>query len=309
MKRLILAAAALAVPLFVSASKADTVMFDPDGAGGAAAFNLASIDLDVGNALGVNATSGNALLPGQSVQFQQLFQAKLAHYKNDLNQNINAPAGAELTAIAGFNVVATKQTDGALAFSLASGPSFLQFFVGGADASDLGGTGFADGTRILDATVIAVAPGSRFTVNTVDAGAFDQFGTNNYSGISSVGGTGSFTLVASVNSVNTAFFLPFANPLTTISLVFAPSNTALPFVETDPSHLFTNYNPGTNTYNTVTPTIGSINGITGPDIQLQTDASAALITFTAPTPASAAAGFLLTGIFGATRLLRRRTIV
>ena len=107
---------------------------------------------------------------------------------------------------------------------------------------------------------------------------FDLFNPGNYPGIVSVTGAGSALVGASVTSFDPAFFL---TPV--IQLAFNTSTT-IPFATTDPWALFVGL-PGGGAP-TVTPNIGTINGVNGTDFQLQSDANN---SFVAAAPAIAIA--------------------
>lgn len=287
-RRHVLAAAAAAVLGLGAFAQAVTVPvpFDPDGPGPAPTVALGTIDLAPGNALAQGAVP---LAPTGLSPFTQLYQAKVSSLR-DINNNVIPVAGLgttfEITAVAGISSLGA-QLGPVIIFNQAPAAqlNFLEFWVSGVNSSDLAGTGFNDGTKILSA-VIDTLTGS-FLV-TGGPTLLDQSPNGNQWGPQqTVVGTGSLAMTAGVTSADPAYF---KTAPATVAVVFANSNENLPFQQTDPSHLFvTGPNGAPPTY---APVLGPVNGISGPDIILQADANASFSVVGVPLPSSVAAGLV-----------------
>jgi len=266
-------------------AQAAFISFDPDGPGGVnAPQTIGGLDWAVGNAL---RKSSIPLEVGST--FQQYYQATLAGVINTNGVTV-APAGLnstfEITAVASVTkVVASVGVNGqtttvVTANAAVQSPySFFEiWYQAGPNSNSLAGTGYNDGQRIMLATPTSSAPPGTFTFLPQSLDTFDQFGANDYPGIQSVVGSGGDAYDHAVNSFDPSFFL---DAIQTMSF-----NTSLitPFKEQNPSHLFVGVAGGGAP--TIIPLIGTINGASGPDIQLQADGN---VTFTAiPEPTLAA---------------------
>jgi hypothetical protein len=292
--RALLAAAVAAVGLAASAQGASVINFDPDGVGGDAAVKPITFDFSPGNSLNLGAVGG-------APAWDLLFQAKLAAL-DDSAGNVITGLGLnskyEITAVLRTTVVAINPPP-ALVFQQApvQTVNFLEFWYDATPATfanDLAGTGFNDGTLILSANVSRLF-GSFAVATTVPPQTFDQHGANNYPGLTTVMGAGGVSMQANVTSYDSTFFLNA--PPSDIKLVFANASDILPFLAVDPSGLFAGLPGGVPP--AVVPAIGPINGLSGPDIQIQSDANAQFII---PLPSAAWAGMSLLGLLGVARL-------
>lgn len=299
--------ALLAVCVSASAAQATvSFTFDPDGVGGVAGADVSTFDFAPGNALADQVLLGSpVLLPG--TQFNLYYQARLNIIQNSggnpvFAHGLNVPG--EITVVAGFReVVNSTDISGAnvtTSFGLVPGaPNFLKFYYDPTpDANNLAGTGFDDGTLILDAGITSNTGG--FTVNTAATPLpFDNFGANNYGGVTSVIGAGAVTLTASISFLDPTFFtsgLPAAN----LVIALFNSSNITPFSQVDPSGLFSP--DGIVGGPTITPGIGALNGVSGPDFQFQADANASFDIV--PEPASGLV-FGALAICGALRFRRK----
>lgn len=282
--------AAVSATLVAASAHAAVIHFDPDGAAGAnGTYSVASFDLLPGNSIAQNALATPS-------NFTQLYQARLGSLL-DANRNVISVAGLnssfEITVVVGYTASSPMPVNGVAASSLNSGgPTYVQFYYDPTmNANDLAGTGFADGTLIYSGTVSSA--NGIFSVLPNVVGLLDQFNVDNWSGQQTAGGIGGLTLNSSRLTVDPAFFID-GNNITGLS---ANTSTALPYMQTDPSHAFVNLlGVGSNP---VIPSMGTLNGVTGPDILIQADANVAFTLV--PEPASL--GLLALGAMG---LLGRR---
>lgn len=184
----------------------------------------------------------------------------------------------------------------------------------GLKSSSLAGTGYGDGLKILDANVGVVSGNFTTTFEFVDVnnnGTFDP-GTDtlqgfiildqssngdDWAGQLSVEGEGATTLQADVFYQDNNFFKSDISSL--LADLFFNTSNVLPFQETNPSQSFDDGSGGT-----ITPSLGLVNGLLGPDILFQTDANNSFVK-TVPEPGSM---FLLgMGLFTLGMARRRRT--
>ena len=282
---------------------ASAVSFDTDGGGPLTSQPMTGFTYSAGNALLDN------FLPvtvGSTVQY--LYQARVSSVLDGAG-NPFTPTGLnsafELTTVASTTMLVTNlvvasgvSTASVVVAPVQSPNSFIEFwFDTTPDANSLLGTGFNDGTRILAGIATAPLSGlSSFSTTAAPITNFDQFGVNDYPGILSLPVTGTTATGFSIVLSDPSFFsaLPSGFTLATVD--------GAPFTATDPSHFFTAFPGGVAP--TLFPNIGTVNGVSGPDLQLQSTGSS---TFAAPTavPEPTAAVLLCLGIGFAVAARRR----
>jgi hypothetical protein len=139
---------------------------------------------------------------------------------------------------------------------------------------------------------------------------------DDYPEIDTVQGNGSTSLGATINFFDPLFFTSFPLGPSSIRITMFNTSQVLPFGEEDPSAAFVKAGGGAAPVTdgagagggTGIPSIGPINGLSGPDIQFQQDANQSFDTVATPEPASLAIWSLaLASVFGS-RCIRRRKL-
>jgi len=272
-----------------TSARASVIVFDPTGTPGASGnINIDVFDPGPGNSiiLGANAAAN----VGNSVT--SLFQANLDTAK--LGPSVvftNGTGGKFFTVAAGLSQTVLANTGGAfptLVFGLAPSPTtnFFDIYAQPALASDINGQCFVascGGTLILQGLFTQAQ--NNFSVTGGGGGnPLDQFNSNNYGAISTLNGIGGF---------NSTIQLTFANPdyfpgLTTgSSFLFATTQSNLPFLAVDPAACFsTNGVTSCNQAGATVASVGTINGLNGPNTMVQNDPNISFNVTAVPEPAS-----------------------
>lgn len=216
----------------------------------------------------------------------------------------NLDPAYEITFVLGMGEQVTQLMGNSAQFSLDNslGVNFFQIYVDDtpdadvdvAGYGDTAGTGYNDGDLILSATITS-AIGGFFAYNNIDDLDQSQDG-DDWNGQQSINGIGSATVnvATSLVSYDHNYFLDVPNDFY-LSLN-DNSNNALPFTKVDPPNLFWD---GTQY---ITPDVGAINGLTGPDMLLQTDAATSISAIPEPTTLL----LLGSGLLGLVGIRRRK---
>ncbi len=294
---------ALGLAAAPAAFATDPVQINPDNGGPDATQTVGSLGWNNGFAIAVNAlpTGSGNITVGQT--FTTFGQGALANF-NDAGGNTIGGLGLnstyEWTFVFGVQEIVTAVTATTATFgTTGTGTNFFRIYYDPSRNSNiLDGTGFADGTLVLEGTFNPFNPVtgigvSNFGTSSTTPQPLDQFGTNNYPNIQTVAGAGSFNLLASVTFANPAFFI---SPPTVISIT-ANGFTNLPFLQTNPSSCYwdgsglssaagPNTAPGTSPC--PTNTLGAVNGIDGPNFAFETRPTSAFTVARLPEPATLA---------------------
>jgi len=289
-----------------SSARADIIRFNPNGTGAPGALNIGAFDETVGNSVAVSAAPQAVGVP-----FQLYYQAVIGSFIDNHGNVVVPPAGSQFTIVAGFKEQITSITPGP------NGPTFTFGFVPGAKnyleiyantnpatfADNSAGTGFNTGHLILTGSIFSPNPTlGNFSVTSLTPVKFDQFDASpppKFATTMTSPGGGQTTIAATVTSFDPNYFI---QPPTILSLNFTTTNGD-PFNQQSPSQLFVQ-NPGGPgaLYN---PNIGATNGINGPDVQFQADASNSFTVAPEPTGITLLSIGLVSCLFGGLSLRRK----
>ena len=293
----------------VRSVSADTFQFNPSGVG--TTYSINGLGFGPGNALAVNAIP---LTVGST--FQVYFQTHLTSLSGPNAPNfvpgLNGTPGAapfQITEVATLSETVTNisttaaGTTATFHLNAGAGDQIAIYYNPAVVFNDAAGTGFTAGLKIATLSPTSFTS-SNFTDQTAGGGVatqpFNTTGAGNGLTATSHVGAGTTGINNDVSSYNPAFFQPPTGSPTLVSSIFN-SNLAAPFGAVSPSLLFTN--PISSVV--FAPNIGTVNGGTGPDFQLQV--SGFTQSFTAvPVPEPASVTLMGLGVVGALVVVRRQ---
>jgi hypothetical protein len=279
-----------------------TFTFQPCG-NNTCAIAADTLDWSPGNVLSQGGAGGGAVLP-PGTKVNDLYQANLGVVKNAGATVFSQGSGGNyFSAVAGFGELVT----GAAAFpggatnyfglDAASSTNFFKVYALSADGNDLTGKGFTTGNVILSGKAVDVF--SQVTALFANPPGFDNFGPDDYPGVTTIRSSGSTDITMEVLFADSNYFpdLPVG---TTAVFGLNTGNLISPFSQANPSATFSSDGVADGD---VPHNIGAINGIVGPDFQFQADVSS---SFVVPEPGTLALfGASLLGVFGGA--VRRKT--
>lgn len=240
-----LLAAALTLSLaWASPAAADTISFDPDGAGGGAAIQATVFDWAPGNSLIVETSPTTATI---------YFQANLNVIQTTTPPGyLNGTGGTWFTAVAAFDVTLTQNSASSTEYTAIPGTGTLKIYVDAERGNDLSGLGFAadaGALEILSATIVSGSGGFTFNL-AAPPSDLDSFLSqvnggppvdpveepgDNYPTINTLTGSGAAQILSSVTSFNSNYF---TNLVLGTSFAFTNSSQIDPYNQANPSATF-----------------------------------------------------------------------
>ena len=312
-KSLLAAALALAA---AGAQASVVVTIDYDGAGADAAIKTSSLDWSPDSALITPVTPGDSVNSPYVGQLLQTYvQGTLGSVRNNLGKTVTSPGlnntyewtfvGAFREQVSAISIDPTDPLNGPASLSLQSvtgGTNYFEVWVSAVDSNTLAGTGYNNGIKILSGTIDPYnsSTGAGDTKFTSDPKSnvvpLDQAnGNNDYPTLYTTTGSGSGDVNLTIGYIDTNYFtgVSVGDAMT----IFLQTNLGLPFGQVDPSRLVAGQLAADSSV------IGTINGLNGNSLLLQSDAASNFDLKRIPEPTSVALASL--GLLGLG--LRRRS--
>lgn len=298
----VLLASAIAASLGAVNAQATTIQFDMNGVAAGGVIGVDTFDWAPDNALVIN--GANPLANGP---LHVLAQGSLASFiTSGTPQTFTSPvSGTEYT----FQLDMWETADGIGTSTVnlnAVNGTFKIFYDAVANADQLAGTGYGDGLKILEGSIVpgAGSTGSFTDLTVLAPGAFplsplDQFNGNDYANVQSDTGTGNTNLQFLITFAHQDFFL--TNMLNqVITYAYDTTNNTTPFKQANPAASVGGVAPvftslGGGQYANGQPLLCAQNGQQRCDYLIQTDAAT---TFRVPEPGSMALFGLALGALG-----------
>lgn len=266
------------VAVIGNAGAASLILFDPDGNGPIQPLSVSAFDWSNGNALVTSAPGGGGAIPlgvANTKPVQTYVHGALRGLLNPVGDPHPDPAGLnstfELTYVGGTGEAVTTNFNGSIAtfaFDGTAGQSNFFYLYhddltdgSGSKGASLSGLGYRDGTQILRGVVVEINGNFGTDFST---GVLDQFGTDNWGGTLTVRGQGSQSIAVMVQYADPDFFKAGVAPGTILQFT---TQQNVPYLETNPSQNFE------TEVGVDAATVGAVNGASGPEMVLQTDAS------------------------------------
>lgn len=276
MRKYLVALGLALVLAWAGPAAADTILFNPDGTGAGGALTIDTMDQAPGNALAQDITVPTAFV-GQ--EFTLNYQANLnSVLLGGVNQFSQGDGGNFFTFAAVFgervDALLLAGSTATLLFSEAAGYPLNAFnmYATSANGDDLAGTGFATGTLILSGHMVDLFENFTFSnTNPALAEPLDDSGVDDYPGVETLQGIGNASIDIQIDFVDPGYF---PNLLSGSTLTFAITNTSIfaPFTAANPSALFSSNAIADGDIPGV-PSVGAINGLSGPNTMLNADAN------------------------------------
>jgi len=261
------------------------ISFDPQGTAGTNKQQVSAFDWAVNgllNTAGDTTPEGRVIpfVPGQTKDLQVYYHAAL--------QGISAPSGNpaslpglnisyEITVVAGVGAVGDLP-DGETTLQFTpittdnNYENFFRIYIGALNSDSVPGTGYSDGTLILEGVFVDLAASyanSDLPDDLAKLPRFDGFGNNDWEGTTSVIGQGGQTVEVLVTMADPDYFVEGMAPG---SIIPFSTQNVLPFLQGNPSYSFD------TEAGSISPDVGNRNGIDGPDLMEQIDANNAFVS-------------------------------